>query len=88
LLGRVASGHKITITRHGVPAAMLVPISEDRAKLSHAEVVKGTHALRGRVKPGKFWVGWSLMLPELATRTGSPLATLNRKLRVNLTWPA
>jgi prevent-host-death family protein len=56
LLDRVASGEKITITRHGVPAAMLVPISEAPAKLSHAEIVEGMRALRKRVKPSKMSV--------------------------------
>jgi prevent-host-death family protein len=53
LLDRVARGEKITITRHGVPAALLVPVEEKKAKLSHQEVVEGMRALRKRVKPGK-----------------------------------
>ena len=53
LLDRVAEGEKITITRHGVPAAMLVPVNETEAKLSHNEIVEGMRALRRRVKPGK-----------------------------------
>lgn len=53
LLDRVAKGEKITITRHGVPAAMLVPVGETGAKLSHREIVEGLRALRQRVKPGK-----------------------------------
>jgi len=51
LLDRVARGEKITITRHGVPAAMLVPISETRKRLTHAEIVSRMRALRSRVKP-------------------------------------
>jgi prevent-host-death family protein len=50
LLDRVAKGEKITITRHGIPAAMLVPVVEKEAKLSHQEIVAGLRALRQRVK--------------------------------------
>jgi prevent-host-death family protein len=53
LLDRVAKGEKITITRHGIPAAVLAPITETGAKLSHKEIVEGMRALRKRVKPGK-----------------------------------
>ncbi len=56
LLDRVAKGEKITITRHGVPAAMLVPVGETEARLSHREIVEGLRALRRRVKPGKMSV--------------------------------
>jgi prevent-host-death family protein len=35
LLDRVGRGEKITITRHGVPAAMLVPVGETSAKMTH-----------------------------------------------------
>ncbi|MGO8733747.1 MAG: type II toxin-antitoxin system Phd/YefM family antitoxin [Terriglobia bacterium] len=52
LLDRVARGERITITRHGVPAAMLVPVGEARPKLTHEEIVEGMRALRKRVKPG------------------------------------
>ena len=51
LLDRVRQGEKITITRHGVPAAMLVPVEETRSKLTHQEVVEGMRALRKRIKP-------------------------------------
>ena len=51
LLDRVARGERITITRHGVPAAMLVPISEGSARLTHDQIVEGMRALRKRVKP-------------------------------------
>jgi prevent-host-death family protein len=57
LLDRVAKGEKITITRHGIPAALLVPVSETPAKLSHEEIVEGLRALRKRVKPGDMTVG-------------------------------
>jgi prevent-host-death family protein len=53
LLDRVARGEKITITRHGIPAAILAPVTETAAKLSHKEIVEGMRALRKRVKPGK-----------------------------------
>jgi prevent-host-death family protein len=53
LLDRVAKGEKITITRHGIPAAVLAPVTETAAKLSHKEIVEGMRALRKRVKPGK-----------------------------------
>jgi prevent-host-death family protein len=53
LLDRVAKGEKITITRHGVPSAMLVPIAETETRLSHAEIVEGMRALRKRVRRGK-----------------------------------
>jgi prevent-host-death family protein len=56
LLDRVAKGAKITITRHGIPAAVLVPPTEAEAKLSHKEIVEGMRALRKRVKPGKMSV--------------------------------
>ena len=50
LLDRVAKGERITITRHGVPAAMLVPVGESGQKLTHEEIVEGMRALRKRVK--------------------------------------
>ena len=52
LLDRVAKGEKITITRHGIPAAVLVPVAETEARLSHKDIVEGMRALRKRVKPG------------------------------------
>ncbi len=56
LLDRVARGEKITITRHGIPAALLVPVTETAPKLTHQEIVEGMRALRKRVKPGKMSV--------------------------------
>ena len=50
LLDRVGRGETIIITRHGVPAARLVPIAGVQGKLSHQEVVDGMRALRRRVK--------------------------------------
>ena len=51
LLDRVSQGETITITRHGVPAAMLVPVEETGSKPTHQEVVEGMRALRKRIKP-------------------------------------
>jgi prevent-host-death family protein len=56
LLDRVARGERITITRHGVPAALLIPVTEGAPKLSHQDVVEGMRELRKRVKPGKMSV--------------------------------
>ena len=53
LLDRVSKGEKITITRHGIPTAMLVPVTQTDEKLSHKEIVEGMRALRQQVKPGK-----------------------------------
>ena len=56
LLDRVAKGEKITITKHGIPAAMLVPVDESQRTLSHAEIVEGMRMLRRRVIAGKMSV--------------------------------
>lgn len=56
LLDRVAKGEKITITRHGVPAALLIPLGPSGQKLPHKEIVEGMRDLRKRVKPGKMSV--------------------------------
>ena len=57
LLDRVAKGEKITITRHGVPAALLlVPVNEAQTRLSHREIVEEMRALRSRVKRDKMTV--------------------------------
>lgn len=56
LLDRVAKGEKITITRNGVPAALLVPVGPTEHKLSDQEIVQGMRDLRERVKPGKMSV--------------------------------
>lgn len=55
LLDRVAKGEKITITRRGIPAAILIPV-DDKNLLSHQDIVEGFRALRKRVKPGKMSV--------------------------------
>ena len=56
LLERVSRGETFTITRHGVPAARLVPVTETPAKPAHREIVEAMRALRKRVKPGKISV--------------------------------
>lgn len=56
LLDRVAKGEKITITRHGIPAAVLVPVGERATKLDHSDLVKEMRALRKRVRPDKMTV--------------------------------
>ena len=53
LLDRVSRGEKITITRHGVPAAILVPIAEAKVKLTHEEIVEGMRKLRKRIRSGE-----------------------------------
>ncbi len=52
LLDRVARGERITITRHGIPAALLVPVRDAGPRLTHEDIVEGMRALRKRVKPG------------------------------------
>jgi prevent-host-death family protein len=56
LLDRVAKGERITITRHGIPAAVLAPVVETQPKLSHDGIVQGMRELRKRVKPGRMSV--------------------------------
>lgn len=56
LLDRVAKGERITITRHGVPVAVLMPVARAKSKRPHKEIVERLRALRGRVKPGKMTV--------------------------------
>ena len=56
LLDRVGKGETITITRHGVPAALLVPVAQAGRNLTHQEIIEGMRALRKRVKPGKMSV--------------------------------
>jgi len=48
LLDRVARGERITITRHGVPVAMLVP-AESKPKMSRQEAIEAMRAFsKGR----------------------------------------
>ena len=53
---RVAKGKKNTLTRHGVPATLLIPLAEAKTIPSHREIVEGIRALRRRVKPGRMTV--------------------------------
>jgi len=52
LLDRVARGEKIIIKRRGVPAVLIVPLTNTGPKLTHQEIVEGMRALRKRVKSG------------------------------------
>jgi len=50
LLERVSRGETITITRHGVPTALLVPVQSAKPKLTHLEVVEQMRNLRKRIQ--------------------------------------
>jgi antitoxin (DNA-binding transcriptional repressor) of toxin-antitoxin stability system len=41
--------NKITVTRHGFPAAMLIPLEATKTKLTHKEIAEG---MRKQIKPG------------------------------------
>ena len=56
LLERVGRGERITITRHGIPIAMLVPVDENGNKFTHQEIMQGMRSLRKHVKPGKMTI--------------------------------
>jgi prevent-host-death family protein len=56
LLDRVSRGEKITITRHGIPAAILIPVDETKTRLTHKEIVEGMRKLRKRIRPDKISV--------------------------------
>ena len=45
LLKRVAQGESITITKHGVPVAVLCPLKED-ARLEAGVVIRELHSFR------------------------------------------
>ncbi len=62
LLERVSKGETITITRHGVPAARLVPVEEPGKRVMHATLVERMRDLRARVKPDT--IGVKEMLEE------------------------
>ncbi len=52
LLDRVARGERITITKHGLPVAMLVPV-ENKSKMSRQEAVEAMKAFsKGRTLDG------------------------------------
>ena len=48
LLERVAAGERITITKHGVPVAMLIPIDSTRRRSPAAAVVGIREFRKGR----------------------------------------
>jgi prevent-host-death family protein len=56
LLDKVGKGETITITRRGIPAAMLVPVRHTKKQLTHKDIVEGMRALRKRIKPGSMSV--------------------------------
>lgn len=56
LLERVSKGETITITRHGVPAAMLVPFEEAGRRLAHTAIVEKIRDLQKRVRPDRMSV--------------------------------
>ncbi|HMD30681.1 MAG TPA: type II toxin-antitoxin system prevent-host-death family antitoxin [Candidatus Acidoferrales bacterium] len=56
LLERVRRGERITITRNGIPTAMLVPVDDGKARPSYAEILDGMRRLRKSVKGGKIRV--------------------------------
>ena len=59
LLERVAKGERITITKHGVPTAVLVPVEGRQTaapKMGYAETVEGLRKLRKSVKKDKMSV--------------------------------
>jgi prevent-host-death family protein len=50
LLKRVKRGERITITTHGVPTAILIPVEGSPARPAHAAIVEGMRKLRKRVQ--------------------------------------
>ena len=50
LLDEVAKGEKITITKHGVPVAVLTP-APNKPQMTVAEAIAGIRELRKEVKP-------------------------------------
>lgn len=50
LLDQVQAGEEITITRHGSPAAVLMPV-QMAARLSHSEIIAGLRSLRKQIRP-------------------------------------
>jgi len=53
LLKRVKRGERITITTHGIPTAVLIPIDEAAARPAHAEIVEGMRKLRSRIQSAR-----------------------------------
>jgi len=56
LLDQVSKGEQITITRHGIPAAMLVPVEETKNRRTHQEIVEDMRRLRKQLRPGKIGI--------------------------------
>jgi len=56
LLDRVSKGETITITRHGVPTALLIPFDTAAKKLTHTSIVQGMRSLRKQIKPSKMTI--------------------------------
>jgi prevent-host-death family protein len=52
LLERVAKGEKITITKRGVPTAMLVPVQEEVRRTAQQAAVR-IRELRRQIRPSK-----------------------------------
>ncbi|TAN20941.1 MAG: type II toxin-antitoxin system prevent-host-death family antitoxin [Acidobacteria bacterium] len=50
LLDQAQAGEAITITRHGSPAAVLMPV-QMATRLSHPEIIAGLRALREQIRP-------------------------------------
>ena len=46
LLEEVRSGERITITKHGIPIAQLIPAEEKESEMTVAEAIKGMRELR------------------------------------------
>ena len=53
LVRRVQRGERITITTHGVPSAVLIPVQERARRPAHADIVEGMRQLRKRLKRGR-----------------------------------
>lgn len=51
LLERVRAGERITITKHGVPVAVLVPPEQERRRRT-LEAIHELDELRARTRPG------------------------------------
>lgn len=51
LLERVRGGERITITKHGVPVAVLVPAEQEQRRRTR-EAIESLDELRARTRPG------------------------------------
>ncbi len=53
LLERVARGEEFTITRHGTPVALLVPVDREAGRCRTIQEIAGEfRKIRSRVRPG------------------------------------